>query len=161
MDRIYWLNLFTLHVPPLHGRNADIDLLIRHLLNNIPTDLARSVAHISAPVLRMLQGYAWPGNVRELENTLERLVHMAGENGIISPDIVPAKIRDTSAPNADMPIRYHGQLAAREKETLLRVIQNHNGNLRAAAKELGVSRSGLYVKLKRFDISPDIYRHSK
>ena len=108
-------------------------------------------------VLRILEGYSWPGNVRELDNTVERMVFMAPDSGLIDVDSVPYNIMHGSSVGhisekaASMP----GFLQMQEKESILRVLQESGGNIRATAQKLGISRSGLYVKMKKFGISSE------
>ena len=73
-DLYYRLNVFTIFVPPLRERKADLLLLVDHFLEKFSREHRKSIKRISTPAIDMLMSYHWPGNVRELENTLERAV---------------------------------------------------------------------------------------
>ena len=75
-DLYYRLNVFTIFVPPLRERKADLLLLVDHFLEKFSREHHKSIKRISTPAIDMLMSYHWPGNVRELENTLERAVLM-------------------------------------------------------------------------------------
>src|SRR5207249_10366426 len=75
-DLYYRLNVFTIFVPPLRERKADLVLLVDHFLEKFAREHGRSIKRISTPAIDMLASYHWPGNVRELENTIERSVLM-------------------------------------------------------------------------------------
>lgn len=154
-DLFYRLNVFTLSVPPLRERRSDIELLVRHFLTCFAAASGKPTLRVSDRVMELLMSYDWPGNVRELENTVERMVHMA-ETDVLDEDVVPSGILagGGSAPS----VRPRGLFSVQEKEILIRALRDNNGNLRAAARELGISRSGLYVKLRRFGIAPDSCR---
>ena len=155
-DLFYRLNVFTLNVPPLRERRSDIEALVRHFLSRFAANSGKPLPRTSDRVMELLMGYDWPGNVRELENTMERMTHMA-QGGMLDVELVPANILAGGQGNRACG-RARGLLSLQEKEILLRALRGNGGNLRAAARELGISRSGLYVKLKRFGISPDACR---
>lgn len=152
-DLFYRLNVFTLNVPPLRERRSDIEPLVRHFLTRFAAGAGKQPLRVSDRVVELLMAYDWPGNIRELENTMERMAHMA-QGDVLDVDIVPANILAGGRGNMAAG-RARGLLSLQEKEILLRALRDNGGNLRAAARELGISRSGLYVKLKRFGISPD------
>lgn len=154
-DLFYRLNVFTLNIPPLRERMADLPLLVRHFLYRFAMAQGKSELEISSEALEIMGAYGWPGNVRELENTLERMAHMVGQNPVIDTTLLPQKIL---SPGTASPHTPRGVLGMQEKGTLIRILHDHKGNLRAAAQELGISRSGLYVKLKRFGLLPTTFR---
>ena len=82
-DLYYRLNVFTIFVPPLRERKADLLLLVDHFLEKFSREHRKSIKRISTPAIDMLMSYHWPGNVRELENTLERAVLMC--DGQVDP----------------------------------------------------------------------------
>ena len=152
-DLFYRLNVFTLNVPPLRERRSDIEMLVRHFLARFAAGAGKPPLRVSGRVMELLMAYDWPGNVRELENTMERMTHMA-QDEVLDVDLVPANIL-AGGQSGMASGRARGLLSLQEKEILLRALRGNGGNLRAAARELGISRSGLYVKLRRFGISPD------
>ena len=157
-DLFYRLNVFTLSVPSLREREGDIELLCDCFLRKFARVLGRSIPRLSEGVRERLRAYPWPGNVRELENTLERMIHMAGDADIIDEPLLPSKILRSPERSGERRNVRGGLLSVQEKETLLRALRESRGNLRAAARLLGISRSGLYVKLRRFGIVADDFR---
>lgn len=157
-DLFYRLNVFTLNVPPLREREGDIELLCGCFLNKFARSLRRTTPRLTEGVYERLRAYSWPGNVRELENTLERMIHMAADAEVMDESLLPSKI--LRAPNCSGTGRIvrGGLLSVQEKETLLRALRESGGNLRSAARILGISRSGLYIKLRRFGIAADDFR---
>ena len=96
-----------------------------------------------------LVNYHYPGNVRELQYTIERAVIMAEETMLTSKDIIFSPIE--SAPMMAEEL-VQTNLSTVEKNTILRVIEKHNGNISKAAKELGITRTALYRRLSKYDI---------
>lgn len=151
------MNVFTLNVPPLRERSSDIALLINHFLDHFVASLGRGPLRVTDRAMDVLLGYPWPGNIRELENVIERMVHMSQGIPTIDIDVLPANILNHEGipgvvPRPAVP---RGLLSHQEKETIVRALQEAGGNIRATAKALGISRSGLYVKMRRFGLSPD------
>ena len=156
-DLYYRLNVFTLNVPPLRERSSDIALLINHFLDHFVASLGRGPLRVTDRAMDVLLGYPWPGNIRELENVRERMVHMSQGVPSIDIDVLPANILTPEGipGGAPRPAVPRGLLSHQEKETIVRALQEAGGNIRATAKALGISRSGLYVKMRRFGLSPD------
>ena len=156
-DLYYRLNVFTLNVPPLRERSSDIALLINHFLDHFVASLGRGPLRVTDRAMDVLLGYPWPGNIRELENVIERMVHMSQGVPSIDIDVLPANILNHEGipGGAPRPAVPRGLLSHQEKEIIVRALQEAGGNIRATAKALGISRSGLYVKMRRFGLSPD------
>ena len=156
-DLYYRLNVFTLNVPPLRERSSDIALLINHFLDHFVASLGRGPLRVTDRAMDVLLGYPWPGNIRELENVIERMVHMSQGVPSIDIDVLPANILNHEGipGGVPRPAVPRGLLSHQEKETIVRALQEAGGNIRATAKALGISRSGLYVKMRRFGLSPD------
>ena len=156
-DLYYRLNVFSLNIPPLRERMSDIRLLIQHFLAHFMMTQNNPELRMTEEVMRILEHYSWPGNVRELENTVERMVFLAPDSGLIDVESVPANILHVvrGAQPAERSFDEPGVLRVQERESILRVLQECGGNIRATAQKLGISRSGLYVKMKKFGISPD------
>jgi transcriptional regulator of acetoin/glycerol metabolism len=93
-------------------------------------------------------GYNYPGNVRELQYTIERAVIMSEGNILTARDIIFSPIEQTMATEE---VQF-SNLGAVEKNTILRVIEKHSGNISKAAKELGITRTALYRRLNKYDI---------
>lgn len=156
-DLYYRLNVFTLVLPPLRSRMSDIELLAEHFLLKFAGSLGKDVRGFTPGALALLRRYQWPGNIRELENVIERMVHMSQGVPSIDIDVLPANILNHEGipGGVPRPAVPRGLLSHQEKETIVRALQEAGGNIRATAKALGISRSGLYVKMRRFGLSPD------
>ncbi|HEX2061737.1 MAG TPA: sigma-54 dependent transcriptional regulator [Thermoanaerobaculia bacterium] len=149
-DLYYRLNVVRLRMPPLRERLEDLPLLVEELLRTLAKELARPVPKVTPHALKKLEGYSWPGNVRELRNVLERALLTLPANEIRSEDL----ILDTSAAPSAAP----GMFPTEEWEIrpLEEVITKYvaaameatGGNVRKAARQLGISPSTLYARLK-------------
>ncbi len=150
-DLFYRLNVITIHIPPLRERMEDVPLLAREFLERISLELGKEVADISDPALRLLDAYEWPGNVRELENAVERAIVIARGRILEEEDFSflrrKAEERAGWSSPPDMTLR---EVEQRVVETALR---RSGGNVKAAAEALGIDRSTLYDKIKRFGIT--------
>jgi transcriptional regulator of acetoin/glycerol metabolism len=96
--------------------------------------------------MKQMQSYHWPGNIREMRNVLERAVLLSRSGTLDNLDL---KVQDESNPPANI-----GRLQEAEREEILHVLQERSWNVSAAAKKLGISRSGLYAKIKQYDLRP-------
>lgn len=146
-DLYYRLNVFSLVLPPLRERTGDIERLAGHFLFKFAASLGKEVKGFTPGALEALRRYPWPGNVRELENVMERLANILRHPCVSEEDLPPGLIGGCAPPD-----RPQGLLHSREAETILGALRRTGGNIRAAAALLGVSRGGLYVKIRRFGI---------
>ncbi len=148
-DLLYRLNTVEIELPPLRERTDDIPLLVSSFLNQYSRKFNRTVTAISDSAMDLLMDYAWPGNIRELRYSIERAVILFdGE------ELLPG---DFSALNANTtpPTPIHEQnksLEQIEESAIRRVLQKHAGNISYAAKELGLTRTSLYRRLKKYEI---------
>ncbi|MBC7449586.1 MAG: sigma-54-dependent Fis family transcriptional regulator, partial [Hymenobacteraceae bacterium] len=147
-DLIYRINTVEITVPPLRCRVVDIPLLARHYAGVYARKYGRPDVSFSSAALDKLQRYAFPGNVRELQYTVERAVIMAEAPVLHDHDLL------FSALEAQAEVRPAGDtnLSAIERDTILRVIEKHAGNISRAARELGLTRTALYRRLSKHDI---------
>jgi DNA-binding NtrC family response regulator len=150
-DLYYRLNVIEVRIPALRDRREDVPLLAQHLLERISREMGKPVDDISEAALRILLDYDWPGNVRELENALERAVvtcrgHVLTEQdfGFLS-QAISARAEWTLPPNAT--------LQDLEKQAIITTLTRTRGNIKEAAAVLGIDRSTLYDKMKRYDIT--------
>ena len=151
-DLYYRLNVFTLNVPPLRERSSDIALLINHFLAHFVASLGRGPLRVTDRAMDVLLGYPWPGNIRELENVMERLANIVRHPLVSEEDLPPQMV------TVRQPASPQGLLHSKEAETILETLRQTGGNIRAAAALLGVSRGGLYVKLRRLGIDVESCR---
>lgn len=144
-DLYYRLNVISLTIPPLRERARDVEHLISQLMSELNALLGTGITGISAQAKMALLQYEWPGNVRELRNVLERAMTFA-ENGKIECEDLPEYLRShLTKPSG---LAYDAELGAIKK-----ALNHTNGNKAQAARLLGISRSGLYEKIKKYQLS--------
>jgi DNA-binding NtrC family response regulator len=149
-DLYYRLNVIEINIPPLRSRREDIPLLADHLIERISHEVGKNINDISEGALRVLLDYDWPGNVRELENALERAI-VTCRNPVLSEDdftFLSAAIH----PHKSWTIPPGMTLQQLEKQAIITTLDRTQGNVKEAAGLLGIDRSTLYEKLKRYEI---------
>jgi DNA-binding NtrC family response regulator len=151
-DLYYRLNVVRIRMPPLRERIEDIPLLVDVILRPLSKELGRPAPTVSARALKKLQSYAWPGNVRELRNVLERaMLTMTGKE-IVNDDLLlesdTKSLAKTSGglPSADWDIRALDDVIA---DYVTASVTAAGGNVRKAARQLQISPSTLYARMKK------------
>jgi len=156
-DLYFRLNVVQITVPPLRERSEDIPLLVAHFLQKIEGKLGRTVREVDPEAMSLFFQYSWPGNVRELENVLERAVVLCKGSAITSEDL-PIEMRQAGdwEQGVEPFISWDQGLAAtldNIEERIIRLALKKTDNVQAqAAKMLGVSRSNLQYKMKKYGI---------
>ncbi len=149
-DLFYRLNVIPIQLPPLRDRQNDIPLLARHFLALFAERQGKSVKEFSSEAMRVLLGCRWPGNVRELENAIEHAVVLAKSACVEAADLPPP----VSGSAADAASAAPGKTIIENEARLLReVLEECNWNKTEAAARLGISRSTIYEKIKKYQIS--------
>ena len=153
-DLLYRLNVVTISLPPVRERAGDVAILTQHFMQKFCQAANKGPVQISPDALEALEHYDWPGNVRELRNVVERAIVMSEDHAVRLRDL-PEALRLRS----DDPHAGPGYKAMREqwidvqgKQYLLSLLQRHNGNVSAAAREAQISRKSLYELLHRFEV---------
>lgn len=148
-DLIYRINTVEIMVPPLRKRENDIILLAKHFSKLYSKKYLKPEIELDKTATEKLLSYRYPGNVRELQYAIERAVIMAEGTTLMAKDIIfspmetePVELEET----------HYTNLSTVEKNTILRVIEKHSGNISKAAKELGITRTALYRRLNKYDI---------
>jgi DNA-binding NtrC family response regulator len=152
-DLYYRLNVFPIHVPPLRERAEDIEPLAEHFVKRYARACNKKLAGLADGALDKLLGYPWPGNVRELENVIERACILAKGSQLEAEDLdFGRRLQKLQAPlaagGADLP----AQLEELEKRRLVEAMAKHRGRKSDVARELGINRSTLYYRLKKFGL---------
>ncbi len=150
-DLFYRLNVITIRVPPLRERMEDVPLLAEHFVERLATELKKDVVGISAGGLRVLLAYDWPGNTRELENTIERALVTCRGRELTEEDL--AFLRDMSAERQQWRVPDDRSLTDIERQVIAAVLRRTGGHVKEAAAVLGIDRSTLYEKMKRYEIT--------
>jgi DNA-binding NtrC family response regulator len=142
-DLFFRLNTIEVRVPPLRERREDIPSLAGHFLTSHAARYRKDVHGFEPSALQALLDHSWPGNVRELDHAIERAVLMAQSESIRASDLALRRATDGSARLEDMSLE--------EVESLLvqKAMSRYDGNVSAAAKALGLSRSALYRRLEK------------
>ncbi|WP_017755168.1 sigma-54-dependent Fis family transcriptional regulator [Calidifontibacillus oryziterrae] len=150
-DLYYRLNVISFHIPPLRKRPHDIGLLIATFIKDLNRLLGTSVTGIHQDAQDILLRYHWPGNVRELRNILERAMTFA-EFGKIQASDLPEYVIEKVDKTAIQTITHFKLAESAELDAIKRALHDCGGNKSKAAKILGISRSGLYEKLKKYKL---------
>ena len=148
-DLIYRINTVEIMVPPLRKRGEDIILLAKHFANIYAKKYLKPQLEFEAKAIAKLKQYHFPGNVRELQYTMERAMIMSEGETLSAEDLLFSPIE--SVPQKEEEPK-DLNLSSVEKNTILRVIEKHNGNISKAARELGLTRTALYRRLSKYDI---------
>jgi DNA-binding NtrC family response regulator len=147
-DLYFRISSIPLVVPPLRERAADIPLLAEQLLAGFASDLGRAEVHLSKDAVAALQSYPWPGNVRELRNVLERAVLLSDGATLERRDLRFEMPSAASSGGWDTRLT----LEELERQHIEKVLVEEHGKVEVAARRLGIPRSSLYQKIKRFGI---------
>jgi DNA-binding NtrC family response regulator len=151
-DLFYRVSVTSLRVPSLRERREDISLLVEHFGRETVRRHGIPVKSFDPAVVVAFENYAWPGNVRELRNAVETMVLLA-EDDVVGFADLPAAI----APLAGAPA---GETAAGlegvERAAIAGAIRKHGGNLTRTSRDLRISKSTLYLKIKKYALEPTI-----
>jgi transcriptional regulator with GAF, ATPase, and Fis domain len=167
-DLYYRLNVIRLRVPPLRERRSEIPTIVNYYINHYSAKFGRHDIQITPQAVDLLMVADWPGNVRQLCNEVQRVVARAEDTTLITPDHLSPELKRTSAPTtpsgavstlASMPasslqnVTLADALADVERRMIADALRRHSGNISRAARELGLTRRGLYLKLERYQLS--------
>ena len=163
-DLYYRLSVIRIHVPPLRERREEVPHLSTFFLRDACERLGKPDVHLSSATLDLFARYWWPGNVRQLRNEIQRAVAMSAPGGTIEPEHLSADLMapqrptgkldaQTQVPAADLD---PGNLAAAvetvERQMIARTLDRTRGNISESARVLGLTRRGLYLKMRRLGL---------
>jgi len=160
-DLYYRINVINVDLPPLRDRREDVPILMDHFLKKRCDEAGLPMKSYSKKCMEKMLDYHWPGNVRELENEVERLVVLAGDDKIITPEHLSPRILDSvggprGGASVVKGINTNGSLkqALEELESLMirEGLKRCNFNKSKLAKELGISRASLIMKVDKYDL---------
>lgn len=147
-DLFYRINTIHIEVPSLRNRKEDIEGLANFFLNRFATKYNKTGVSISENAIQKMMAYPWPGNVRELEHTIERALILLDSKVIDSSSLFfRQQVTDNTNSESE-----NVTLEEMEKTLIERAMQNHENNISAIAKELGISRPTLYSKIKKYGL---------
>jgi DNA-binding NtrC family response regulator len=145
-DLLFRLNTIEIHLPPLRERREDLLLLANYFLRQFAQRYRKRLTGFESAAMQALIDYAWPGNVRELEHVVERAVLMA-QGELVRPSDLGLRVGREGAGRID-------EMSLEDVESLLikKALARYEGNVSAAADALGLSRSALYRRLKKYGL---------
>lgn len=153
-DLFFRLNVVSIKLPSLRERVEDIPTLAVNFLKRFAEKHSKPLRHLATDTIKILERYSWPGNIRELENVIERAVILAKPNeSTLKPEYLPFELAfgDSQLKPHDLPLtgNLDALLANYEREILRHMLNKHDWNQTAAAKELKISERVLRYKIKR------------
>src|SRR5215510_2781894 len=162
-DLYYRLNVFTIFVPPLRDRKADLLLLADHFLEKFSREHGKVIKRISTPAIDMLTAYHWPGNVRELENALERAV-LVCDGAVVHGHHLPPSLQTADSSGTVTRVSLKDAVAGYERDLIIDALKTTRGNRAKAARLLDTTERILNYKVRGYGIdvrrfkTPDVGR---
>jgi PAS domain S-box-containing protein len=168
-DLYYRLYVIPIFIPPLRNRKEDLSLLAKNIIRKCNQEFGRNIKGVSPEVIKILLNYSWPGNIRELENVIERaVINMKLTEDILNPNHIPEFISLTKQkiPAEETNIRVEGNAYTTkqkrkslqslkkeaEKDAIIKVLKDFNGDCQKSAEYLGISSRTLYYKMRKYEI---------
>ncbi|MBC7691283.1 MAG: sigma 54-interacting transcriptional regulator [Methylotenera sp.] len=155
-DLYYRINVINLVVPPLRERKEDIPILVEHFLNRGCKEKGVALKSLAKRAIEKIFDYTWPGNIRELENEVERIIVLSGDDARIPAELLSQRIREHGENSKVQGVRVAGKLKDAleelEKTMIKEGLRRTNWNKSRLAKELGISRAGLIMKVEKYDL---------
>ena len=164
-DLYYRVNVLRVVVPPLRDRLEDLPLLVDHFLRRASQQRGGPLQKLAPETLAALQRHDWPGNVRELQNEIERLVVLGAGQPILDPELLSPRLHPGGAPSA--PPRtalgldavptggLHGAVETLERDLIAHGLRRTGNNKSQLARELGISRSNLILKIEKYGLGEE------
>jgi DNA-binding NtrC family response regulator len=146
-DLYFRINTVVLEIPSLRDRLEDLTPLTELLLGQIALELDREPMRLAPAALEKLHAHRWPGNVRELRNALERAVLLSQ-----GPEVGPGEFSFEPSPRSTAASAAGGSLLETEKDLIRKTLEAERGRVGRAAEALGISRSSLYQKIRKYGI---------
>jgi len=152
-DLYFRLKTFEIEIPPLRERREDLAKLTDTFLRRFAQQLGKTPPKLDPEVLELLRAYSWPGNVRELQNAIEHALVLCDEpvmrsrhlpREIQTPDLAPSPTFRNASPVS---------FVDAERQTLIEALRRANGNKAQAARQLGIHRATIYLKIRQFGLS--------
>ncbi|HWD40839.1 MAG TPA: sigma-54 dependent transcriptional regulator [Fimbriimonas sp.] len=160
-DLYYRLNVVPLTIPPLRERRDEIPALVHRFVTQAAIEYRKGHVRIAENTMERLLLAPWPGNIRQLQNEVRRMIALADADAVLTPASLSADVAraaDEAAARAEhafVPPRnakLNPTIARIEREMIRAALQDHHGSMDAAAKALGISRKGLYLKRQRLGL---------
>jgi DNA-binding NtrC family response regulator/tetratricopeptide (TPR) repeat protein len=168
-DLYYRLNVIRLRVPPLRERRSEIPTIVNHYISHYAAKFNRRDIRITPETIDLLMVCEWPGNIRQLVNEIQRIMARTEDGTLITPEHLSPELKHTSAPvsTTTTHVASFGSLANQtpenislpdavedlERRMIADALRRHRGNISRAARDLGITRRGLQLKLGRYAMS--------
>lgn len=169
-DLYYRLNVIRLRVPPLRERRSEIPTMVNYYVNHYSAKFGRRDIQIAPQSVDLLMVADWPGNVRQLCNEVQRVVARSEDGALITAEQLSPELRrmntiatpstvtaiglgQDSSVNVPANATLNEALGEVERKMIREALRKHNGNISRAARELGLTRRGLYLKLDRHQMT--------
>jgi DNA-binding NtrC family response regulator len=160
-DLYYRLNVIRIHVPPLRDRREEIPHLSTFFFREASARLGKPDVHLSSETLDVFSQYWWPGNVRQLKNEIQRAVALSAPGSTIEPAHLSPEIGHTrlpvspslaAAPRSRAGANLASAVEQMERDMIQAALDRAGGNISETARALGLTRRGLYLKLRRLGL---------
>lgn len=148
-DLYYRINVISIQIPPLRGRNEDVRSLVNHFIAKYSQEMGKQVQEVSSEALALMTNYPWPGNVRELQNVIERAI-LISDGTAIGLEHLPEGM------SADVPFQLHSfekKLSIEDYTKTFIKRHQHDYNEKQLADMLGITRKSLWEKRKKWGIA--------
>jgi transcriptional regulator with PAS, ATPase and Fis domain len=145
------LNVISIQIPALRDRREDIPLLVQSFIERLSHELGKNVSGVTEGCLRILLDHNWPGNVRELENAIERAM-VTCKTTMLSEDDCAFLVPGSEKRETGWSIPANVSLEDAERYIISTTVQRTRGNIKEAASILGIDRSTLYDRLKKYNL---------
>jgi transcriptional regulator with PAS, ATPase and Fis domain len=145
-DLFYRLRTVEINLPPLRERPEDVPELASSFIDQFSKKYNKTGLHVDPAVFKKLSRYHWPGNIRELQHQVEKAVILNDSGTLAESDFDFSRVTDLRKRAETL------NLEENEKQLILKAIKKFDGNLTKAANELGINRSTLYEKIKKYEI---------
>jgi two-component system, NtrC family, response regulator HydG len=147
-DLLFRINTIQITLPPLRERKEDLPILIQHFFGKFKLKYRKPNLEMHPSTLKKLSEMDWPGNIRQLQNTLESSIILCSGKTLTNLDLLYQAIPDRPAPVS----RSSATIEENEKDLIFNELERSSWNISRAAENLGIARSTLYQKMKRYDI---------
>lgn len=151
-DLYYRINVINIHLPSLSERKDDIPSLVNHFMNKYKKRFNKDIHYISPEALRIITNYDWPGNIRELENVIEHAFVVCNGDAIKTEHLplkLQRELKDIDIPENSSPST---PLEDAEKKSLIEILDKFNGNRTKTAAALGINKTTLWRKMKKYNL---------
>jgi two-component system response regulator HupR/HoxA len=160
--------VISLQLHPLRERRAEIPTLVNHYIDHYSEKFGRRDIIMTAQAMDLLMVCDWPGNVRQVCNEVQRIIARAEDGTVITPDHLSPELRrmseqmftptgqtspGTASINAGAPVFMSAAVEALERKMIVETLRLHAGNVSRTARDLGITRRGLQLKLNRYGIN--------